>query len=220
MINRLSKVFPWLLGIIIIANLVFLDFMLANQKRSESLAVVSVPSGQPEKETTAATISCTTCQSYIQGEVAKQVAAIPTKPGSGLVTSIPVPTSTVSISTNPKIFYLPLSISGSTVLTDWFDVPASDFYFNLTDYPGAKSVTWEAYLKSVNSPAKVNVRLYDVTNKRGVDYSDLSTQSATYVLLQSSAISIWRGNNLYRVQVKADNGTQADFGTGRIKVGY
>lgn len=216
MSDRLQKYLPAFLGILVISNLVFLDFYLVIQKKTEPPAESLISVVQPTVEPNQTISNCSACQSQIQKEISKQILALPTS----VSTLSPTPTSTPVLPNNPKVLYVPLVNTGSTVLTDWTDIPASDFYFNQADYPGYKSIQWEASLKSVNSPARVMVRLYDVTNKRGVDYSELQTQSLTYALLQSSALTIWRGNNLYRVQLKADNGTEASLGMGRLKIGY
>ncbi|PIY66067.1 hypothetical protein COY91_01175 [Candidatus Shapirobacteria bacterium CG_4_10_14_0_8_um_filter_39_15] len=212
--DRLLKLLPQILITIIIVNVVFLDFYLGAIRKTETPAESLVPVVQPTAIPIQATENCSSCQAIVEKEVAKQISLIPSP------TLTKTPTPTLTFVNSPKVFYIPLVNTGSTVLTEWTDIPGSDFYFNLTDYSGAKSVQWEASLKSVNSPARAMVRLYDVTNKRGVDYSELQTQSITYALLQSSAITIWRGNNLYRVQLKADNGTQADLGAGRLKIIY
>jgi hypothetical protein len=117
-----------------------------------------------------------------------------------------------------KVTYIPITTARSTAIMDWTDANPSDFYFDLVDFPGAKSVRWEVYLQAVNGSGKVFARLYDVTNKRGVDYSELATESNTSVFLRSSDLKIWRGNNLYRVQLKSVNGTEAVLAQARLKI--
>lgn len=219
MTDRLLNILPKILLLLVIANLVFIDFYIGSQRKIEPTAESLVPVVQPTAQPIQTTENCASCKTIVEKEVAKQILLLPSL-ADRRATSVPTPTP-VPVSPNiPRILYMPLVNTGSTVLTDWVDIPSSDFYFNLTDYPGAKSVQWETSLKSVNSPARVMVRLYDVTNNRGVDNSELETRSSTYALLQSSALTIWRGNNLYRVQLKSDNGTQTDLGMGRLKIIY
>ena len=117
-----------------------------------------------------------------------------------------------------KIVYIPLVASAANSKTDWTDVAPSEFYFDLVSYPGAKTVRFTGFLRAVNATGPVYVRLYDATNKRGVDNSDFSTSNNTFDRFESAALSIWRGNNLYRLQLKSPNGTEALLSEARLKV--
>ena len=79
---------------------------------------------------------------------------------------------------------------------------------------------FEAYLLADQGAAKVYARLYDSTNNRGVDYSDIQTNSSSYTRIQSSKTSIWRGNNKYIVQLKSENGTVAKIKDAKLVVSY
>lgn len=117
-----------------------------------------------------------------------------------------------------KIVYIPLVASASNTNTDWTDVNPSEFYFDLASYPGAKMIRFSGYLRSVHATGPVYVRLYDVTNKRGVDNSDFFTSSNSFERFESAALSIWRGNNLYRVQLRSPTATEAQVSEVKLKV--
>lgn len=196
-------------------NLVVLDLIWVSERRTEPKSYSLVPSQAPIPTAISASTTCwPACQEAIEKEITRRLPTT-TIDQEGLT-----PTPTVGVQTNPKVFYYPLVNSGSTTLTDWTDVASSDFYFDLTDYPSASAVRWEVSLKALHGGGKVFVRLYDVTNKRGVDYSELETQSGTFVYLRSADLKIWRGNNLYRVQLKSVNGTEAILGSARLKILY
>jgi hypothetical protein len=73
-------------------------------------------------------------------------------------------------------------------------------------------------LRSFLAGNAVWARIYDVTNNRAVDGSELSTTSGTSLILRSSDLVIWRGNNLYRVQAKSSSGNPAYLDAPRLKI--
>ena len=107
--------------------------------------------------------------------------------------------------------------AGSISSVAWSDIIPSEFYFDLSSYPGAKQVRFEAYLLSVNNDLGA-ARLYDVTNKRGVDSSDIQTTASTFTRVESSGIVIWRGNNKYTVQLHSVNGTEVQLKDAKLKI--
>jgi len=152
------------------------------------------------------------CLSLIDDKVAEEVAKI-----TPVTQQVSAPTPAPGEET-PKITYLPLGGSSSSSATDWTDISGSEFYFDKGDYPNLSSVRWETSLGSFLGGNLVYVRLYDVTNKRAVDSSQLSTSSSTSKLLQSSNLSIWSGNNLYRIQAKSSSGNPLYIDSPRLKI--
>jgi hypothetical protein len=214
MIDRILKIFPWVIGIIILINVLLLDFW-SLEKTGKPLVINETPKTQE-------TLNCSTCQQIISEEVQKALPAAGNISGS--VTPIPTtkttptPTPTTAISSNLKVLYVPIGTTGATINTDWTDIGGTDFYFNLTDYPGVKSVRWELSLQTDSANNNVYARLYDVTNKRGVDNSQLSTSLAAYEFLRSGDLTIWNGNNLYRIQIKGLNGNTVNFLNPKLKI--
>ena len=217
MFERLLKIFPWIIGLVIIVNLLILDFVWLKKPQSEN---TQAPIVQPE--TISNSTDCSACQKIITDEIAREVAKITPVIEKQVIQptvspkSVALPTSTPAV----KITYQSIGTSGTTTNTNWTDVPGTDFYFNLTDYPGLINVRWETSLQAFITSTDVFARLYDVTNKRGVDYSELKTQSTTYELLRSSDLVIWRGNNLYRIQIKGLNGNTVNILTPKLKLIY
>lgn len=217
MIDKFLKTFVWLLGIFIIANLLILDFVWVSEKKKEkaislSKTVVSVtptPAFQPTPEVSPTGTDCSSCQQLIAEEVAKAVSSAP------LSVSKATPTPSGS---GQKVIYMSIGSSGSTSNMVWSDIPGTDFYFDLADYSSAKSVRWEASLQSYVSSDPVYARLYDVTNKRGVDGSDLTTRSSSFEYIRSSDLTIWRGNNLYRIQARGSSGNTVNISAPRLKI--
>ncbi|MFC1600458.1 hypothetical protein ACFL25_00025 [Patescibacteria group bacterium] len=125
---------------------------------------------------------------------------------------IPVAKKTRSVS------YVPVPGSGETENTDWTDIVGTDFYLSTTDYPGLVSVYFEANMRLENGNGEAFVRLYDATNSRGVDGSELTTQSQSSVFVSNGPLSIWSGNNQYRIQAKSLTADTTYFESGRLKI--
>ncbi len=117
-----------------------------------------------------------------------------------------------------KVTHITIGGSSSTSSTSWQDIQGTDFYFDLTDYPTTTSVRWEISLRAFLAGNLVYARLYDVTNSRAVDFSELSSDSGTSVLQRSVDLAIWRGNNLYRVQGKSSTGNPAYLDSPRLRI--
>lgn len=117
---------------------------------------------------------------------------------------------------------IPISTSYSTQNLDWADVPNSDFYLDLVnDYSEEASAYWEAFIHEQHGNGKVFARLFDVTHSIAVVGSDLETNNASSKLETSAgALAIWRGKNLYRVQIKSEKGFPVFFNSGRLKIRY
>lgn len=203
-------------GILVVSNLLALDFFWFTGKNfTKSNLAANTEVSEPK------TIqdSCgSICQETVTEKIKEELAKITPLAGqSSLIipTSKPVAQPTAN---GKKVLYIPLVTEGKTVLTAWTDIVPSDFYFDLTNYSGAKEVRFETYLLAVNGSAKVYARLYDVTNKRGVDYSELYTANDTFTRLESGGISIWRGNNKYTVQLRSENGTEVQLKEAKLKI--
>jgi hypothetical protein len=219
--NKL-KVFVIGIGALIVINLLVLDFIWINQRKEgptpESLAVITpttaIPSPTPTLLTTEITPpeGCSKeCSSYIDQKISEAISGLPTAaPQKTIVPAQPTPSS--------KVSYITIGGSSSTNSTSWQDIPGTDFYFDLSDYPTATGVRWEISLRSFLAGNLVYARLYDVTNSRAVDFSELSSDSGISELKRSVEIAIWRGNNLYRVQGKSSTGTPAYLDSPRLRI--
>ena len=127
----------------------------------------------------------------------------------------------VSSSAKPKVkttSYIPVPGSGSTLSNNWVDLEGTDFYLSTSDYPGLVGVYIEANIKLQNGNGEAYVRLYDVTNSRGVDNSTLLTTSLTSVFVSNGPISLWAGYNHYKIQAKSLTADTAHFESGRLKI--
>jgi hypothetical protein len=150
------------------------------------------------------------CKKVIQEEVQKIII-----PASTVITPTP---SLAKKSVARNAFYYPIPGSGSTTNTQWTDVAGSEFYLNISDFSGFKEAYLEVNMKLFNGNGAAYARLYDITNSRAVDGSEVTTTSQTSTAVTSGKISIWRGNNKYRLQVKSLTSDTTVIESARMKI--
>jgi hypothetical protein len=221
--------------VIVIVNLLVLDIWVAGN-RNEKLKIKNEKFNEVEvngekqdltfypSPTVVSVSPVDICGPVCQGKIAEEVSrAIATVSGKEKTEKLVIreeykgPTI-VPIEGKAEVVWIPLVSSANTTNTNWTDVSPSDFYFDQQDYPGAKQVKFVAYLRAVDATGPVYARVYDVTNKRGVDNSEISTSSNSYQRFETGALTIWQGNNLYRLQLKSGIGTQALLSEAKLKV--
>jgi hypothetical protein len=214
--KKAAQIFLAVLAVLVLANLFALDYFWWQGRGGLPLAQNKAATDQEAGDT---------CGSLCQKTIAEKIQAeldkgTPSAGQSSSVTVSPPATCAVQPTASPQIktLYIPLASQGSTVSTSWADIAATNFYFNLADYPGAKEVRFETHLLALDGASPVYARLYDVTNKRGVDYSDVSTRNQSYTRLESSALKIWRGNNLYLIQLRSEIGIEAQLKEAKLKI--
>ena len=153
------------------------------------------------------------CQEKISFEVAKVVAGLPTTKPQETTKTITVRETSKSGTT-----YIPLNGSYSTVSTSWVDVPSSQVYIKIDDYGKSPYTSFEASLKTNHQNGKSSARIFDVTNNIAVDGSELSTSSQSFEVVSSGNLPFWRGNNLYKIQIKSLDGQEVYFSSARVKI--
>ncbi|MFH1971138.1 MAG: hypothetical protein ABIJ05_02010 [Patescibacteria group bacterium] len=155
------------------------------------------------------------CKKEIEDRISQAISTVS-------ATKTIIPTSTAVTKTETKIAYIPLSGPITSTSTGWVDAAGTDIYIDLVnDYGKNAKVSWEAFLKVAYGNGQVFARLYDATHGIGVDGSEISlvgTEVSTQV--SSGNLNLWKGRNLYRVQIKSLNSFEVTFGSGRIKITY
>jgi len=126
-------------------------------------------------------------------------------------------TKTVSKTTTS---YIPLGNGGSTTSQTWESISGSDFTLNLSDYPSGAKVYWQGNIKSLYGGSRCYARIYDKTHFRSVDYSEQSTSQTVFENLTSQPLSIWAGNNQYRLEIKSLNGINCQLESPKLIIKY
>ncbi|MDP2860694.1 MAG: hypothetical protein Q8N98_03180 [bacterium] len=195
--------------------------MFLPEEEGETPSSTSSPAKQQEDKEEACSPLCLAEIKTATASVLTRVSNILSSVQNTPVLSAPLPTGSSETPVNqPKEYNIPVLWSASTTVREWTDVDGSDFTFDLANYPGAKAVRLEVTLKTPQGSGKVYARLYDVTNKRAVDYSEVSTNSSSYVVLVSGDIRIWANKNTYRTQLKSDAGAEGFVSSARLKIVY
>lgn len=128
-------------------------------------------------------------------------------------TSAPSETSSSSV----KEYYVSFG-SGTNSSDDWTDVAGLQAYIDSTKYGQIKNAVFEASVLIPTGNETAYVRLYNVTDKHPVWFSDVSLEGGTAQLLISKAITLDLGNKLYQVQMKTSLKFQANLSQARIHI--
>lgn len=98
-------------------------------------------------------------------------------------------------------FFIPLG-SGINSTNDWADLLGVQAYIDSTKYGRIKSVVFEASLRIPTGNETAYARLFNLTDKHPVWFSEVSLEGGTPKLLISQPITLDSGNKLYQVQMK------------------
>jgi len=158
----------------------------------------------------------TACQKEIADQVARAVATLSALPKVAAINSLPAPTS------KPQDVYIQISGFGSTEKTDWVDIVASDFSFDVNhDFEKGANFAWEGFLRIPNGSGTAYARIYDVTHGIAVNGSQISvTDQRDFSRANSTNMYFWAGRNVYRVQIKSLDFYDVDYTGGKIRVSY
>lgn len=109
--------------------------------------------------------------------------------------------------------------SGLNNSSEWQDVPGVQTYLDSTKYGQITTVTFDATIEVPTGNQKVWIRLYNVTDKHPVWYSELSMEGNGPTLLSTSqTLPLGNGNKLYQVQMKSQLKYDAFVRSARIRI--
>jgi hypothetical protein len=133
----------------------------------------------------------------------------------------PKPTITPTPSTlgTKLLTYLPIYGSHTTIDSAWSDVPGSEFVISSQEIASA-SLYFEAIASVEAGSGEARIRIYDTKNNIVVNGSEIVTTSSTPSLVRSGRLSMWSGENTYKLQLSSKVPTPARFYFGRIKIVY
>jgi hypothetical protein len=190
-----KRVFVFLGVLIVIANLVWLNFEFYKLKSKPQVVTNQVS-------------NCNTCPTP--------------EPIVATETATPTPKSivrnVVQVKKEKTVSYVPVTGTGQTLENKWTDLSGTDFYINTDDYPNIKEAYFEGSLRLFNGNGLAYARLMDVTAGVEVWGSDIQTSSQSFVTVVSGNLTLRSGKHLYRVQVKSLTADTAIFNSGRIKI--
>lgn len=185
----------------VLVNVIILDIVLLSPKKT-SQTVTALPSS----------ITCgEDCSKQIQEQVSSVVAALPL-PSSSTTQKTAAKTTKSSV----KEFFIPLG-SGSTTNDVWEDITGAEAYIDTNSYTNIQTVYFETSMHIPTKNGIVYARLYNVTDKHPVWFSEVSTDSDTGKLV-TAQIKLDSGNKQYRVQMKTSLKYSSLLDFARVKI--
>ncbi|MBI2022768.1 hypothetical protein HYS97_02885 [Candidatus Daviesbacteria bacterium] len=129
-------------------------------------------------------------------------------------------TTTTSSSTAKPPLYIPLGSGGS--FTDRVYANFGGYIVNIDpgNYSGYTSMQLEVSMRLNQPGEKVKARLFNSTEALAISTSEVSTTSASYILLTSGNFTLPSGSKTYQLQVMSTDGVETFVQTARIKVNY
>lgn len=146
-----------------------------------------------------------------------------TSPTPSLEPSIITPTITSTVPVQAPVqtgsavkeYFVTLG-SGSSQASDWTDVPGLTAQIDFGSYTGIKEIHFEASVGIPTANETASVRLFNVTDKHPVWYSEITLVNGQFV--SSNPIIYDTGSKLYQVQMKTSLQFMANLIQSRIHV--
>lgn len=210
-----------ILFVLLVGNTIFAADIWLNGKKKAATQIIETIQQDPLTQEVLSDNCGVSCQAYIDRKVDKEIAALPT-PGVSKETVVEK-TTTVQVEKSLKTqqtTFIPIDGGETTTRSvDWVSLDNTKFTFDQSDYGSSPTITWDANIK-VEGDSKAFIRLYDETHGIGVQGSEQTTTSNSYINLSAGPLAIWQGRNTYKVQIKSLNGAQVYYSSGRLKIVY
>lgn len=194
---------------LVLINLLFLDVIIFNGQKTKiiekTVSVPIIPNVCPA--------SCLSEMNQIAKETVGSVKA-PVFTSLTLTKTSPTQAPT---SFSVKEFFVPFG-TGSNSTDDWQDVAGLRASLDASNYGSIKTVTFEASVRIPTGNETAYVRLYNVTDKHPVWFSDVSLDGGVAQLLISKPITLDLGNKTYQVQMKTSLKYPAFLDQSRIHI--
>lgn len=194
----------------IFANLAFLNFWVFVEKQKEKAAVIVNTAVSEKSEPTAST-----CGEDCVKDIYESIYQATTSSTIKNTTAKESTTSTTSQTEQETI----ISIGpGTTMAEDWTDVSGLQVEIDTTKYAKIKKVVFEAYLRIPTGNQVAYARLFNVTDKHPVWFSEVSLEGGTPKLLTSQPITLDSGSKVYQVQMKTSLKFLTYLDSSRIRI--
>lgn len=102
---------------------------------------------------------------------------------------------------------------GAVNASEWTKMAGTDFTLDVSLYGSSVEISWQGWIERGYG----SVRLYDGTNHRAVDNSEISVDSGVRSSFYSKPVSIWRGQNTYYIEGKNPLG-EMTLASPRLKI--
>lgn len=115
-----------------------------------------------------------------------------------------------------KEYYITLG-SGMTKVNAWQELAGVEAVVDTAHYPAIKSVTFEVYLKIPTANGQVYAKLYNVTDKHDVWFSEVSSEGPI-LTKKEAAITLENGAKTYRVMGLSTLRYDANIENARLRI--
>ncbi|OGK38998.1 hypothetical protein A3F34_00265 [Candidatus Roizmanbacteria bacterium RIFCSPHIGHO2_12_FULL_44_10] len=210
----IKKIVLGFAGFMIVLNLLVLDIEILQNSSNPTIQKITQktpPTATLMPETELAESSQTTAASCPTAclDIIKQATA-----SSKITTTA----KTNATTTGVKEFFIPIG-SGSTSLSDWEDVNGLQVYVDASQYSAIKSAVFEASVRVPTKNQWIDVRLYNVTDKHAVWFSEVRFPSGSDpTLIRSAPMVLDSGSKLLKVQMRTQLGHIAYLDQSRIVI--
>lgn len=209
------KILVPILFIVTIGNTLYLDWLtfFSEKKESDESIDSIIPTESPTlvPQNIVEEAGKTACLPVCLQAIKDATASINLQP---VKETARVQTPTASV----KEVFIPLG-TGSITSTSWTDMSGLETYIDKTKYGKIIEANFEATLRIPTATGKVSARLYNVSDKHPVWFSEVEAQGGSGTLLRSEKIVLDEGNKLYRVQMMSTI-AQAILDNARIRIVY
>lgn len=189
--------------LIIIADLIFLNWKILQNKKEESLNLPVV------KETSILPTPSFNCPLSCLSQIYEATAS--------LKLTLASPAGITQTLSQSREFSVSFG-SGSTRAGDWEDITGLAVYIDNSKYGKIKSVVFEAAVLIPNGNQGVYLRLFNITDGHPVWYSEVYHEGGTAKLLISPSLVLGSGNKLYQVQMKTTLKDLANLNQSRVRI--
>ncbi len=196
--------------LLLTTNVVLIDLFLVLGRRTASPSQMASTTVRLEPTPPPDTSSCpAACMASIAA-LDRNMKQLESRVGSENTT----PFSTAN--SDAREYYIPLG-SGSTTSNSWKDIPGVEAVIDTGNYPRIKSVTFEAYLNIPTANGRVYAKVFNVTDKHDVWFSELNAEGPVLVKKEAS-ISLENGIKTYRVMGLSTLKYEANIQNARLKI--
>lgn len=228
MFSKFSQILSLrLIFVLAIVNLAVLDIWVVKNTNSVKNKEVDKSSTSSSKNpleqvvvptSATATLCPADCISKISEATSSLKLSQPESKAKAVPSSQSTTTSTPRQSSSTvKEFFIPFG-SGSNSAGDWSDVSGLAAYLDTTQYGQIKSVYFETSIHIPTGNETASVRLFNVTDKHPVWFSEVSIEGGTPKLLISDPITLDSGRKLYQVQMKTSLKYEAVIDQARVHI--
>lgn len=194
--------------LLLTVNIVMLDLVVFIGRASKP-SEVAVTSVRVTATPTPAQECSPSCEAKIE-ELSRRIDALSVSQPTEQSSSLP------QIVRGVKEYYILLG-SGSTISNVWQDIAGVEAMIDTANYPAIKSVTFEVFLKIPTANGTVNAKLYNVTDKHDVWFSEVSSEGPT-LTKKEATITLESGAKTYRVMGLSTLKYDANIENARLRI--